>query len=299
MLPPEKKARLILNTDAKNEADDQYTIVHALLTPSLDLHGISPAHFGTVKSKTSLKDSHDEVARLLQLMDLSGRVRVADGAEGPLPDERTPVPSAGAHLIVEEGMKDDPRPLYVAFLGPLTDMASALLMEPRLNQRNVVVVWIGGGPWPTGGREYNLSNDIHAANVVMRSKVQLWQIPMTVYRMMAVGYAELYERVYDKGPIGKYLVDQLVEWNLRVHPGPIEHRSLGDTPALSVILNPNGGVSEWVPAPEFSPQMHYIHTGAHRPIKLYHTIDVRWILEDFFAKLARFHRGEQEFATFG
>ena len=39
MLPPEKKARLILNTDAKNEADDQYTIVHALLTPSLDLHG--------------------------------------------------------------------------------------------------------------------------------------------------------------------------------------------------------------------------------------------------------------------
>ncbi len=91
--------------------------------------------------------------KLLQLMDLSGRVRVADGAEGPLPDERTPEPSAGAHLIVEEAMKDDPRPLYVAFLGPLTDMASALLMEPRLNQRNVVVVWIGGGPWPTGGRD--------------------------------------------------------------------------------------------------------------------------------------------------
>jgi purine nucleosidase len=45
--------------------------------------------------------------------------------------------------------------------------------------------------------------------------------------------------------------------------------------------------------------MHYIHTGAHRPIKLYHSIDVRWILEDFFAKLARFNRGEQEFASFG
>ena len=34
--------------------------------------------------------------------------------------------------------------------------------------------------------------------------------------------------------------------------GRFEHRSLGDTPALSVILNPNGGVSEWIAAPEFN-----------------------------------------------
>lgn len=298
MLPIEKRARLILNTDAKNEADDQYTIVHALLTPTFDFHGIIPAHFGTGKSKTSLRDSHDEVVKLLDLMNLSGAIRVADGAETALPDETTAVPSPGARLIIEEGMKDDPRPLYVAFLGPLTDMAAALLMEPRLNDRNICVVWIGGGAWPVGGREYNLSNDIHAANVVMKSRVQVWQIPMTVYRMMAVSYAELMERVHDKGPIGKYLVDQLIDWNLRVHQGPIEHRSLGDTPALSVILNPNGGISEWKPAPEFNSLMNYVHTGANRPIKVYHTIDIRYILEDFFAKLARFHRGDQELANF-
>ena len=298
MLPIEKRARLILNTDAKNEADDQYTIVHALLTPTFDLHGIIPAHFGSIKSKTSLRDSHDEVMKILDLMDLKDRVRVEPGAEGSMPDETTPMASAGARLIVEEGMKDDPRPLYVAFLGPLTDMAAALLMEPRLNERNICVVWIGGGQWPVGGREYNLSNDIHAANVVMKSKVQLWQIPMPVYRMMAVGYAELMERVYDKGAIGKYLVEQLIDWNLRMHAGPIEHRSLGDTPALSVILNPNGGISEWLPAPEFNSLMNYVHTGANRPIKVYHSIDVRYILEDFYAKLNRFTRGEQELANF-
>jgi purine nucleosidase len=298
LLPIEKRARLILNTDAKNEADDQYTIVHALLTPTFDLHGIIPAHFGSIKSKTSLRDSHDEVVKILDLMSLKDRVRVEPGAEGSMPDETTPMASAGARLIIEEGMKDDPRPLYVAFLGPLTDMAAALLMEPGLNERNICVVWIGGGQWPVGGREYNLSNDIHAANVVMKSKVQLWQIPMPVYRMMAVGYAELMERVYDKGAIGKYLVEQLIDWNLRMHAGPIEHRSLGDTPALSVILNPNGGISEWLPAPEFNSLMNYVHTGANRPIKVYHSIDVRYILEDFYAKLNRFTRGEQELANF-
>jgi purine nucleosidase len=298
VLPIEKRARLILNTDAKNEADDQYTIVHALLTPTFDFHGIIPAHFGSIKSKTSLRDSHDEVMKILDLMDLKDRVRVEPGAEGSMPDETTPMASAGARLIIEEGMKEDPRPLYVAFLGPLTDMAAALLMEPGLNERNICVVWIGGGQWPVGGREYNLSNDIHAANVVMKSKVQLWQIPMPVYRMMAVSYAELMERVYDKGAIGKYLVEQLIDWNLRMHAGPIEHRSLGDTPALSVILNPNGGISEWLPAPEFNSLMNYVHTGANRPIKVYHSIDVRYILEDFYAKLNRFTRGEQELANF-
>ncbi|TCR67666.1 nucleoside hydrolase [Bosea sp. BK604] len=298
MLPNNKLARLILNTDAKNEADDQYCIVQALLTPSFHFHGIIPAHFGTVKSKRSMEDSYDETLKLLDLMQLGGKVRVAKGAAEALPDEETPRPSPGAELIIEQALKDDPRPLYVAFLGPLTDMASALLMEPRIAERNVIVVWIGGGYWPVGNREFNLLNDIHAANVVMKSKVQVWQIPMTVYRMMAVGYAELYERVHDKGAIGKYLVDQLVEWNFKHTDGPFEHRSLGDTPALSVILNPNGGVSEWIAAPEFNSYMNYVHTGKNRPIKVYQTIDIRYIQEDFFAKIARFARGVQPLAKF-
>ncbi len=39
--PADTKQRVIINTDAKNEADDQYAIVHAVLTPSFDLHGSS------------------------------------------------------------------------------------------------------------------------------------------------------------------------------------------------------------------------------------------------------------------
>jgi len=297
-MPSAKRTRVIVNTDAKNEADDQFAIVHALLTPSFELHGLIPAHFGTTKSATSLRDSHDEVQLLLRLMGLEGRVRVADGAETAIPDMTTAAPSAGAELIIAEALKDDPRPLHVAFLGPLTDMASALLMAPEIASRNVRVIWIGGGYWPVGNREYNLSNDIAAANVVARSGFEIWQIPMKVYRHMAVSYAELYERVYDKGELGKYLVDQLVEWNARMVDGPIEHRSLGDSPAIGVMMYPECGVSEWVPGPEYNELMNYVHIGRNRPIKLYHNVDQRFILEDMFAKLARFARGEQEFATF-
>jgi purine nucleosidase len=297
-LPPEKMHRVIVNTDAKNEADDQYAIVHALLTPSFDLHGIVPAHFGAIKSATSLKDSADEVHKILDLMELSGQVRVADGALGPIPDENTPALSAGAEMIIREAMKDDPRPLHVAFLGPLTDMASAILLEPRIVNRNVRVVWIGGGHWPVGGREYNLSNDIAGANVVFRSGIEVWQIPMTVYRMMAVSYAELYERVCDKGAIGKYLVDQLIDWNSCIVAGPIEHRSLGDSPAIGVIMYPECGRWDYKPGPEWNPLMNYVHAGCNRPVRVYENVDQRFIQEDFFAKLARFARGVKEFARF-
>ena len=287
--PPEARQRVIVNTDAKNEADDQYAIVHAVLTPSFELHGIIPAHFGTRKSSTSMLDSHEETMLLLRLMDLEGKVRVADGAAHAIPDESTPADSPGARLIIEEVMKDDDRPLHVAFYGPLTDMASALLIEPKIQDRNVRVIWIGGGVWPNGGREFNLSNDINAANVVMKSNLTVWQVPRSTYRTMGVSYAELIEKVYPQGEIGRYLVEQLLEHNAQTRP-EMEYRSLGDSPCIGIIMDPECGRFTWRPAPTFDPQMHYVHTGQHRPIRVYENVNTRFIHEDLFAKLAQFAR---------
>ncbi len=288
--PREAKRRVIVNTDAKNEADDQYAIVHALLTPSFELHGIIPAHFGAGKSATSLQDSHDETMLLLHLMGLEDDVRVEDGATHAMPDKETPVDSAGARFIIDEALKEDERPLHIAFYGPLTDMASALLLEPSIVERNIRVIWIGGGPWPSGGREYNLSNDIHAANLVMKSRLELWQVPKSAYRTMSVSTAELIEKVYPQGEIGKYLVEQLIKHNAATIPG-MEFRSLGDSPCIGIIMDPESGTYSWRPAPTFDEQMHYIHTGQYRPIRVYENVNTRFIHEDLFAKLAQFIRG--------
>ena len=290
--PDEAKQRVIINTDAKNEADDQFAIVHALLTPSFELHGIIPAHYGTVKTPHSLQESYEETVKLLKLMDLEDEVLVEKGAPCALPDAVTPVASPGANLIIEEAIKADSRTLNVAFYGPLTDMASAILLAPEIQERHVRVIWIGGGPWPNGGPEFNLSNDINAANVVMQSKIELWQVPRSVYQTMGVTHAELIEKVYPHGKIGEYLVEQLLEFNAKRNPH-MEYRSLGDSPCVGIILDPNCGQWSWCPAPIFDPQMHYIHTGKHRPIKVYRTVNTRFIHEDLFAKLAQRHRLSQ------
>ncbi len=287
--------RLIVNTDAKNEADDQFAIVHALLSPTLDVRGIVPAHFGTRRTEHSLEESRAEVDLLLRLLGMSGEVVVADGAPAAIPDERTPRPSAGSALIVEEAMKDEGT-LFVAFLGPLTDMASALLEEPAVQDRDVVVVWIGGPPYdgllPSYHPEFNLANDVAAANVVMDSRVEVWQIPMSVYTLVAVGHEELRRRVAPLGELGDYLVSQLIAFN-ETHPAvPMEHRSLGDSPAIGVVMNPGGAHWRMRPAPRFTPEGDLApEDPRRRRIRVCETIDVRWLLEDLFAKLATHAEG--------
>src|SRR5665647_1132839 len=101
-VPMKSPRRVIVNTDAKNEADDQFAIVHALFSPSLDVRGLIPAHFGTARSSRSMLDSRDEIDLLLRLMGLEGKVTVANGAADAIPDEATPQDSPGARLIIEE-----------------------------------------------------------------------------------------------------------------------------------------------------------------------------------------------------
>ncbi|MDR7320003.1 MULTISPECIES: nucleoside hydrolase [Catenuloplanes] len=284
---------MIIDTDAKNEADDQFAVVHALLSPSVDVRGVIAAHFGIRpgRGERGMPDSRAEIDLLLGHLGMRDTVRAENGAAFAMPDAHTPVPSAGADLIVAEAMRAD-GPLYAAFLGPLTDMASALLIEPRIAERDLVVVWIGGpgydGLDPSPGRpEFNLANDVVAANVVFRSALTVWQIPRSVFTQTAVGYAELEDRVAPCGPLGRYLVDQLVEWNAAHADTVMEYRCLGDSPAVAVIINPTAGQYESRPAYGFTWDAEYDTRTAYRPIRVYRTIDARFMFEDLFAKLRR------------
>ncbi|MBB6637167.1 nucleoside hydrolase [Cohnella thailandensis] len=290
-VPDSKKIRLIVNSDAKNEADDQYAIVHALLTPQFIVKGLIGAHFGELRSRTSMLDSVKEIELLLKLMGMSECYSVMRGAERALQDELTPAISEGAELIVQEAMSDDQRPLFVIFLGAITDLATAYLMNPAIADR-LTAVWIGGGAWPDGGAEFNLGNDVHAANVVLGSPIPLWQIPRNVYSKMRVSLAELKRRVEPCGAIGRYLYQQLIETNQEWADHPYWPRgemwTLGDSPAVGLLMHDQPFDYDWKPAPRIAPDLSYVHRQTERQIRVYRDIDARFILEDMYAKLELF-----------
>jgi purine nucleosidase len=288
------RRRVIVDTDAKNEADDQFAIVHGLLSPSLEVRGLIAAHFGTSRSDRSMEESREEIDLLLDLMGLAQQVTVANGAPTAITDEQTPRESEGAQLIIADSkLATAQEPLFVAFLGPLTDMASAILLDPDIVHRDIVVIWIGGvgygGVETYPGVEFNLRNDIAAANVVYDSGITVWQVPSNVYSQVSVSYTELEEKIGGTSKLADYLISQTVEWNRRYWPEPIESRSLGDSPAISLLLYPHGGNFRIVPAPRFGQEGHYLPGSGH-PIRVVESVDVRFLLEDMFAKIRKFGR---------
>jgi len=290
-----RTSRVIIDSDVKNEADDQFAVVHALLSPTLDVRGVIPAHFGTHRTTESLAESRAELDLLIRLLDLGHEVPTADGAPHALPDEHTPVDSPGARLIIDEARRADAGPLVIAFLGPLTDMASALLLAPDIAETDTTVIWIGGPPygdlvsvgsWP----EFNLRNDIAAANVVFDSGIRLQQVPSNVYRQVVVGYAELEARVEPHGELGAYLAQQVVDFNSRYHRLPVESRSLGDSPAIALMIDPFCAAMRRQAGVRFTADGHYEPGDPDREILVVESVDVRFLLEDMFAKIAR-HAG--------
>lgn len=296
-VPDEKIVRVITDTDAKNEADDPFAVVQALLSPKFDNVGLIAAHYGTGRHKDSMERSYRELELICDKMGFEEKGLIFRGAPTPLPDKNTPVESEGARLIIREAMKEDPRPLYVTFLGPLTDLASAYLMEPRIAGR-LTAIWIGGGVYPAGSPEFNLGNDINAANVVFSSKIDVWQVPKNVYEMMPVSMAELEYRVRPCGEIGRYLFDQLVEHSFEEIPRKSAFRTgeswvLGDSPAVGLILYEHRFEYDWVSAPLITAEQTYVPMKQNRPIRVYKNIDSRLILEDLYCKLALFDKANE------
>ena len=293
-VPENKKVRVIVHTDCKNEADDQYAVAHHLMTPRFDVKGLVAGHFWKNPQQYgelgTAQASYDEIIKVMDLMGLKDQYPVKLGAPRGLEVEKTPIDSEGARLIIEEAMKDDKRPLYIACQGAVTDVASALLMKPEIADR-MTVIWIGGGDYPKGGFEFNLMMDIHAVNVIFSSKVPVWQVPMSLYKVMAVSLAELQLKVRPCGEIGKYLFEQMVDFNHVAAKYDMawphgEIWGLGDQGTIAVLMEELEKVSyDLVPAPRIAEDMTYIHGQNNREIRVYNYLDARLTLEDFFAKL--------------
>jgi inosine-uridine nucleoside N-ribohydrolase len=281
-VPEKKKCRVIIDSDTACEADDPFAIAYALLSPKLIVRGIVAEHFA---QPGSMEKSRAAARKLVSAMGLD--MPVYAGQDGP--DD--PSVSEGVSLIIREALNDDPHPLYVLCMGALTNMARAIREQPEITSR-LTVVTIGGHPYEEEEipwKEFNFGNDPAAANFVLQSDAPVWQIPSNVYGSIRVGIAELQERVRPCGLGGRYLFDQLAEYN--ASPAADwnmgESWSLGDSPSVAAVLNPRCGRTSFQRVREVREDTSYgIEIPGVREILVYRDMDSRYLLEDFFAKLA-------------
>ncbi len=187
---------LIIDTDPGQ--DDAVAILLALASPELEVLGIT-----AVAGNVPLALTHKNARKICEL---AGRrdIRVFAGAERPLvrplvtaeavhgrtgldgPDLPEPtMPLQDLHavdFIVSEIMAQPEGAVTLCPLGPLTNIALALIREPAIASRLSQIVLMGGGYFEAGNTtpsaEFNMYVDPHAARVVFESGVLLTMIPL-------------------------------------------------------------------------------------------------------------------------
>ncbi len=288
--PPSGHVRVVIDTDTYNEVDDQFALVHALLSPEqLSVEAIYAAPYFNRRS-TSPEDgmnrSYEEILRLLQLMGRRHEGLVYAGSTEYLGPKRVPQRNAAVFDLIDRAMASHPSdPLYVVGLAVLTNIASALLIEPRIMER-IVVVWLGGHAlsWPDT-REFNLRQDVSAAQVLFDSGVPLVQVACEgVARHLSTTLAELERFVEPTGPVGAFLTDRVRGYR-KDHAG--WSKPLWDMGPIAYLLNP-----EWVPtslvhSPVLTDQMTWSVDTSRHFIRYANHILRDPIFLDLFTKLAQ------------
>lgn len=289
---PAGKIRLVLDTDAYNEVDDQYVIAYALKKQDkIQMDAIYAAPFFN-EHATSVQDgmeqSYAEIKKLISMLgreDLSERVY--KGSIDYLRNETTPQESEAARDLVERAMAmPENEILYVAAIGAITNIASALLMEPKIAEK-IVVIWLGGhAHYWKDTREFNMVQDIAAARVVFDSGVPLVQIPCEgVASRLMTTEPEIRIQMKEKSIIGDYLYDITCAIAAR-QEGAYWSRVIWDISTIMWLIGPEKCLTEHlVHSPIVSYEGNYSTDETRHFIKVVDWFDRDQVFEELFTTL--------------
>lgn len=280
---------LIIDADTANEVDDLFAIAVGLLEPNLEVKGLTSAQWHTAKhgSRDKVGESQELNEIMLQLMGKSDLPHPI-GSNFPLVSPHRPQPSPAAEFIVVQAMaQPEGQLLEVVILGPATNVASAILMEPDIIPKlsvNYLGFWHHPETNTWSKREFNTNNDPIAVDVLLNT-------PSLKFRIMTASTSQ--HLVFDKevvdqhlkgrAGIGDLLVDRWEGFDRTWQETDKEKRHwvMWDVAIILALANPDLATQ----APFQSP-----HDNLDRTLEVYTLIDVPamkaryWELLDGYGK---------------
>jgi len=238
---PKHPVDVVLDTDAYNEVDDQYAISYLLACgEKLRLQAFYAAPFYKNHLESVRKGMEESYREICDLLKLAGRkATVLKGSDRFMEDEKTPVDSEAARDLAERALRYSPEePLYVIAIGAITNIASAMLLEPKVAE-NTVVIWLGGHAHHYHDTaEFNMRQDIPAARVVMGSGVPFVQLPCNgVVSTFRISGPELDHWFVGKSPLMDYLASYTKKTAESYAAGKPWTRVIWDVTAVAWLIN--------------------------------------------------------------
>ncbi len=293
--PPQKPVRMVLDTDAYNEVDDQFALAYALLSRErLDVEAVYAAPFHNSRSTgpaDGMEKSYQEIQRLLALVDRKGMPQVFRGSRRYLDSGFGLERSEAALDMIRRAQDRAAGRLYVVAIGAITNVANAILIDPDIIRR-IVVVWLGGHAhhWPDT-REFNLRQDPDAARVVFDSGVPLVQVPcLGAASHLVTTLPELRDYVRGRGALGDSLYEIVADYA----DTPFAwSKVLWDLSAVAYLVQPDWIPTDLVPSPVLTPQLTWQHDPSRHLIRVAYFVRRDLVYADLFRKLEAHHPGDR------
>ncbi len=288
--PPTGSVDMVLDTDTFNEIDDQFALTYAILSPEkIRLKAVYAAPFHNELSTgpgDGMEKSHDEIIRILQRLEVPSDNYAFRGSDRYLPGADESVDSPAARDLIERALaaRDD-EPLYAVGIGAITNIASAILLEPSIIKK-IVVVWLGGHQlsWKDT-REFNLQQDLHATRVLLDSGVPFVLIPCHgVASHLITTLPEINHYVKGQGEIGNFLAERY-EGCSKDHFG--YSRVIWDLSAIAYLMNPHFVPTDLVHSPVLTDQVTWSFNASRHFIRCASSVDRNAIFGDLFRKLKK------------
>ena len=342
---PEGPVRVVIDTDAKNEIDDQPTLAWALLSPEIiKLEGVyaEPFSFGLwledfkraaeIKRSVSqpqgadaalvstfagwlekqekegtdaleslfqppgigMERSYQEILTIFEKLGRKPDGLVFRGSNRYLPSISEPVDSPAARHLIERALEPAESPLYVVAIGALTNVVSAMLLEPRIIER-IVVVWTASYPSVSKRTTHslNLEQDLIASQMLFDCGVPLVYLPgYQVGAQLRISQPEMELWVRGCGAIGDYLYWLYMNNPLHAHRQPEDFFGrtwiMWDLINIAWLLEPRWVPSDLVPAPILTDDRKYQEAGPDRHLmREAYGVDRDGIFRDLLTKLRR------------
>jgi len=261
-----EKMRVIIDADAKNEIDDQWAIMLALLSSDrFEIEGFIASNFDNNHGgPAGIEKSYEEIELLLKKSGFEDKYPVYKGSH-PMRYKYEPSASEGVDFIVQKAMESSASdPIWVIALGSATNLASAYLTNPEITDR-VVFYWHGRTKWPEKCWNFNVFGDRLAAITLFHAPVPLVLFDTGTYLTCPMEESEQHVKPY--GEIGKYLHDYRYTnpWYMQSDKGFFD---LGD---IAALVDPDIALWQEVSCPEVDPDLSYKFTGKKGSIlRCYH-----------------------------
>ncbi len=280
-----QKKKVILDTDTFNECDDQFALAYMLKSQNkFDIEAITIAPYHHSKSGETIAEgtekSYQEACKICRWLNFNPEGKVFKGATNYLKDGI--IDNDAVNKIIEVALKNEKT--YIMAIGAITNVAMAILKEPKIIER-IEIVWLGGNGFGlSDNNEFNFKQDVQAVKAVFESGVRLTIIPAKgVASNLMTSIYELRHHLQGKSALCDYLCDIFCKDGYHSYR---DRRVIWDISVIAYLINETWFEVSQINCPKINDNLSYQYNTSNHQITLVNYIHARLVYQDLFKKLA-------------